>query len=54
MTNILNLKENIKYLKILRGSINQNFEKEKCVMENFSENDNFNEFLPIKIVTGEK
>ena len=38
----------------LRRSINQNFEKAKYIMENFSENDNFDELLAIKTVTGEK
>ena len=38
----------------LRRSKNQNFEKAKYIMENFSENDNFNELLAIKTVTGEK
>ena len=51
---MLNLKENIKYRKILRRSINQNFEKAKYIMENLSENDNFNELLAIKTVTSEK
>ena len=51
---MLNLKENIKYRNILRRSINQNFEKAKYIMENFSENDNFNELLAIKTVTSEK
>ena len=45
---------NIKYRNILRRSINQNFEKAKYIMENFSENDNFNELLAIKTVTSEK
>ena len=48
---MLNLKENIKYRNILRRSINQNFEKAKYIMENFAENDNFNEPLAIKTVT---
>ena len=51
---MLNLKEKIKYHKILRHSINQNFEKAKYIMESFSENDNFNELLAIKTVTDEK
>ena len=38
----------------LRRSINQNFGKAKYIMENFSENDNFDELLAIKTVTGEK
>ena len=51
---MLNLKEKIKYCNIFRRSINQNFEKAKCIMENFSEYDNFNERLAIKTVTDEK
>ena len=51
---MLNLKENIKYRNILRRSINQNFEKAKYILENFSENDNSNELLAIKTVTSEK
>ena len=49
---MFNLKEKIKYR---RQSINQNFGKAKYItMEKFSENDNFNELLPIKTVTCEK
>ena len=51
---MLNLKEKIKYRNILRRSITQNFEKAKYNMENFSENDDFNKLLAIKMVTGEK
>ena len=52
---MFNLKQKIKYRNILRQSINQNFGKAKyIIMENFSENDNFNELLPIKTVTCEK
>ena len=51
---MLNLKEKIKYRYILRRSITQNFEKAKYNMENFSENDDFNKLLAIKMVTGEK
>ena len=51
---MLNLKEKIKYRNILRRSINQNFEKAKYIIENFSGNDNFNELLAIKTVTGGK
>ena len=51
---MLNLKEKIKYRYILRRSITQNFEKAKYNMENFSENDDFNKLLSIKMVTGEK
>ena len=43
-----NLKEKIKYPNILRQSTNQTFEKVKYILENFSENDNFNEVLAIK------
>ena len=42
---MFNLKKNIEYRNILRQSINQNFEKAKYIMENVSENDNFNELL---------
>ena len=51
---MLNLKEKIKYRYILRRSITQNFEKAKYNMENFSENDDCNKLLAIKMVTGEK
>ena len=51
---MLNLKEKIKYRYILKRSTTQNFEKAKYNMENFSENDNFNKLLAIKMVTGEK
>ena len=51
---MLNLKEKIKYRYILRRSITQNFEKAKYNMENYSENDDFNKLLAIKMVTGEK
>ena len=51
---MLNLKENVKYRNILRRSLNQNFEKTKYILENFSENDNSNELLAIKTVTSEK
>ena len=51
---MLNLKEKIKYRYILRRSITQNFEKAKYNMENFSENDDLNKLLAIKMVTGEK
>ena len=51
---MLNLKEKVKYRNILRRSVNQNFEKAKYIMENFSENNNFNELLAIKTVTDEK
>ena len=51
---MLNLKEKIKYRNILRRSINKNFEKAKYIIENFSGNDNFNELLAIKTVTGGK
>ena len=54
MTIVLNLKEKVTYRNILRRSINQNLEKAKHIMENFSENDNFNELVAIKTVTGEK
>ena len=43
-----NLKEKIKYPNILRQSTNKTFEKVKYILENFSENDNFNELLAIK------
>ena len=43
----------IKYRNILRRSFNQNFEKEKHIMENVPENDDFNELLAIKSVIGE-
>ena len=50
---MLNLKENIKYRNNLRRAINQNFEKAKYIIQNVSENNNSNELLAIKTITGE-
>ena len=50
---MLNLKESIKYRNNLRRAINQNFEKAKYIIQNVSENNNSNELLAIKTITGE-
>ena len=49
-----NLVEKVKYRNILRRSINSSFDKASKIINEFTENDNFNELLAIKDVNSTK